>query len=242
MRSFVTFLVFVLAFSSQAFAGYDMGYPDTRGNIDVNGDGKLEYCRKVGTPSSLYIACDLNTDLPIDNPVRIAHQYDYRSVVPVDAGWPGRPHGFFTIAGRAAYCRCVGNPPSIFYSCMMAEKNGWGEQYGLNYPVGYVCDPNAGFIPVHSSNFFHQIGDVAADVWNAAGDLIHIISSAGVSYSLCGHRFHISAIRATACIPAIVAAASACGASGGAGCVPAIAGAASVCDLDYNELISACIK
>jgi hypothetical protein len=42
-------------------AGFDRGYPDFRVMVDVNGDGRADYCRFVGDPGVEFLSCALAT-------------------------------------------------------------------------------------------------------------------------------------------------------------------------------------
>ena len=87
----------------------DWGYPDGRAWVDVNGDGKADYCRTVGNVNnqSSYISCTLSTGTGFGQTIT-------SSVV--DWGLPeGRAWADFSGTGRPAYCRLVGTAPNNKY-------------------------------------------------------------------------------------------------------------------------------
>ncbi|MCB2264074.1 MAG: hypothetical protein LGR52_14235 [Candidatus Thiosymbion ectosymbiont of Robbea hypermnestra] len=125
---FVVSALVVLSYSASA---YDSGYSDLpSARIDVNNDGRIDYCRFVGDSPNIFIACDIGT----------SNQYAYQSVKGIDQGYGDMPRGFKDINrdGYGDYCRCVGNSPTIFYSCNLGRSDSFDpDQYTANYPGTY---------------------------------------------------------------------------------------------------------
>eukprot|EP01024_Parvocaulis_polyphysoides_P035647 TRINITY_DN3162_c0_g1_i1.p4 TRINITY_DN3162_c0_g1~~TRINITY_DN3162_c0_g1_i1.p4 ORF type:complete len:171 (-),score=13.09 TRINITY_DN3162_c0_g1_i1:586-1098(-) len=110
--------------------GYDWG---PKGLIDVNGDGRIDYCRAVGPNDAPYIGCDLG--IP-----GVDQDQGYRTPANIDLGYQGRPRGFVDANGDGYgdFCRCVGNAPYIFVSCALGSATGFDRgQYSYMPP----CDP-----------------------------------------------------------------------------------------------------
>jgi pimeloyl-ACP methyl ester carboxylesterase len=116
---------------SQLPPGSDQGYGNLpRAFVDVNGDGRADYCRFVGDTPNIFIACILRT-----SDGSWGGQYDYKSIIGIDQGYSDRPRGFKDANGdgRADYCRFVGNAPKIFESCNLSTPSGFdSNQYTLN--------------------------------------------------------------------------------------------------------------
>jgi hypothetical protein len=112
--------------------GTDLGHGDLpRAFVDVNGDGRTDYCRFVGDLPNLFIACALGSS---DG---FGEQYAYQSIKGIDKGYNDRPRGFrdANSDGRADYCRFVGDPPNIYESCNLATPSGFDpNQYTLKLP------------------------------------------------------------------------------------------------------------
>jgi hypothetical protein len=115
---------------SQLPPGTDLGYGNLpRSFVDVNGDGLADYCRFVGNPPNMFIACMLRT-----SGGGWGAQYGYKSITGIDQGYGDRPRGFKDINGdgKADYCRYIGNPPNIFESCNLAGSSGFiTDQYHI---------------------------------------------------------------------------------------------------------------
>jgi hypothetical protein len=112
--------------------GTDLGHGDLpRAFVDVNGDGRTDYCRFVGDLPNLFVACALGS---ADG---FGEQYAYQSIKGIDKGYDNRPRGFrdANSDGRADYCRFVGDPPNIYESCNLATPSGFdSNQHTLNRP------------------------------------------------------------------------------------------------------------
>lgn len=141
--------------SGKGFAGLDPGYGDQpRFQVDVNADGRADYCRVVGNSPNLFLSCafagssgfgnyNLNSGAGAAN-FDLGHSASPRLMADVNAD------------NRADYCRFVGNPPNTFLSCAFATATGFGN-YDLNSGRGL-----ANFDPGHDSMPTYLV-DVNAD-------------------------------------------------------------------------------
>jgi hypothetical protein len=105
--------------TSPVYTIADLGYRDSvRQFVDVNGDGKADYCREVGNrPHNSYLACDLATANGFDsNHPWIVQDIGYDTI---------RQFADVNGDGKADYCREVGNRPHSFLSCALATQNGF---------------------------------------------------------------------------------------------------------------------
>lgn len=96
--------------------------------VDANGDSLVDYCRFVGYPDNIYLACALGTP---GGSFDVATQWNFKSVSRFfDQGYSDRPRGFRDVNadGRADYCRFVGNPDYIYESCNLATS----QRFDLN--------------------------------------------------------------------------------------------------------------
>lgn len=140
-------------FSSNRFnsiQGIDQGYAHFRQLADVNGDGRADYCRFVGSSPNVFLSCNLAGTSSFST-----SQYNYNSVRGIDQGY----NDFRQLAdvngdSRADYCRFVGDSPNIFLSCNLAGPSGFSNsQYGYNSIQG--IDRGYGH--------FRQLADVDGD-------------------------------------------------------------------------------
>ncbi|WPB78998.1 RHS repeat-associated core domain-containing protein [Archangium violaceum] len=103
----------------------DWGYESERAWVDFNGDGKADYCRRVGNANgaSGLLSCTLSTGTGFGA--------TYHSGV-VDWGYAsGRAWVDFNGDGMADYCRVVGgtNGSSSYVSCTVSTGTGFGATY-----------------------------------------------------------------------------------------------------------------
>jgi hypothetical protein len=153
--------------------GFDVGYAHLpRGFVDINADGRADYCRFVGNTGSIFLSCALAET------TGFGYQYAFNSVTNFDTGYNDRPRGFTDVNGdgRADYCRFVGNTGSIFLSCALAETTGFGYQYAFNsvanFDIGYGDKPR-GFTDVN--------GDGRADYCRFVGNTGSIFLSCALA-------------------------------------------------------------
>ena len=126
--------------------GIDKGYPDQpRGFADVNADGRADYCRFVGSPTSVSLSCMLALATG-----GFGSQYAFTSATGVNRGYADQLRGFADVNadGRADYCRFFGPPAGRYVSCMLAlPEGGFGDQYafgrGPGIDTGYPGQPRA---------------------------------------------------------------------------------------------------
>eukprot|EP01023_Acetabularia_acetabulum_P063233 TRINITY_DN791_c0_g1_i1.p2 TRINITY_DN791_c0_g1~~TRINITY_DN791_c0_g1_i1.p2 ORF type:complete len:142 (-),score=28.14 TRINITY_DN791_c0_g1_i1:293-718(-) len=122
MTIFVTFLpIFsslVMAQFTFAPSNYNSGIAgEPKGRLDVNNDGRIDFCRVVEENSQKFIACDVGE----------SDSLSYQSVKGIDLGYSSRKRGFVDANGDGFgdYCRCVGNSPTIFVSCNLGRETGF---------------------------------------------------------------------------------------------------------------------
>jgi FG-GAP-like repeat len=117
---------------SQLPPGIDLGYDSLpRAFVDVNGDGKPDYCRFVGDTPNIYIACALRNS---SGEWDLSQQYGYISIKGIDQGYAHLARSFKDINGDglADYCRFVGNIPREAESCNLATPSGFSpNQYHI---------------------------------------------------------------------------------------------------------------
>ncbi|MGB9365361.1 MAG: M12 family metallo-peptidase, partial [Xanthobacteraceae bacterium] len=112
--------------------GLDPGYADSpRFLVDVNADGKPDYCRFVGNAPNIFLSCALQTS-------DIFGQYDVNSQPGFDAGYANMPRFMADVNGdgKADYCRFVGNAPNISLSCALSTGTTFGT-YDVNSQQGF---------------------------------------------------------------------------------------------------------
>jgi hypothetical protein len=103
----------------------DPGYGDMpRRLVDVNGDGRADYCRFVaGSPK--WLSCALSTGTGFG-------QYDFNSnqTREYEAGYLDRPVFMADVNGdgRADYCRYLGPRETMYLSCGLATDTGFGDK------------------------------------------------------------------------------------------------------------------
>ena len=88
--------------------------------VDMNGDGKPDYCRFVSTPAGLQLSCAVRRD---------AGFADGAITTPLgfDLGYTDRPRFLADVDGdgRPDYCRFIGNPPNVMLSCALQRDGGY---------------------------------------------------------------------------------------------------------------------
>ncbi len=108
----------------------DKGYENSlRQFVDINGDGKIDYCREVGNHPNTFIACaTINS-----NGILEEYGYEIR-----DKGYENSIRQFKDVNGdgKVDYCREVGNHPNTFIACATINSNGILEEYGLRLSDG----------------------------------------------------------------------------------------------------------
>lgn len=103
----------------------DWGYSEGRAWVDVNGDGKADFCRLVGDENhkSSYATCTLSTGIGFGQTLT--------SDV-LDWGYePGRAWVDFNGDGKVDYCRAVGNTNHVdsFVQCTVSTGSGFGQTF-----------------------------------------------------------------------------------------------------------------
>lgn len=111
--------------------GPDMGYQNLpKWMVDVNADGKPDFCRFVGNEGKIFLSCQLATNDGFDS-----NQYTFNSVAGVDMGYGDMPRAMKDVNGdgRADFCRWIGNKGNIYESCQLAGNTGFTRrEYPLN--------------------------------------------------------------------------------------------------------------
>jgi hypothetical protein len=99
--------------------------------VDVNGDGKADYCRFVGTAPNIFLSCALSSGTAFG-------AYDVNSAQGFDAGYDnmGRFMADVNGDGMADFCRFVGTAPNIFLSCALSSGTAFGG-YDVNSAQGF---------------------------------------------------------------------------------------------------------
>ena len=103
--------------------GMDLGYDSMpRFLVDVDGDGRADFCRFVGNQPNIFLSCVLATATGFGN-VELSGQPG------MDLGYDNMPRFMADVDGdgRADFCRFVGNPGSIFLSCALSTPSGFGQ-------------------------------------------------------------------------------------------------------------------
>jgi hypothetical protein len=155
--------------------GLDPGYDNMpRFMVDVNGDGKADYCRFVGNAPNIFLSCALSTGTGFG-------QYDVSSQPGYDAGYANMSRFMADVNGdgRADYCRYVGNAPNIFLSCGLASGNKFG-----NYDVNGKPWSQGGLDPGYDNmpRFLVDVnGDKKADYCRFVGNAPNIFLSCALS-------------------------------------------------------------
>lgn len=87
--------------------------------VDVNGDGKADYCRIIGNPGSYQLACAISTGKGFVDTLMTPGA--------IDPGYvPGRAFVDINGDGKADFCRVVGNPGSYQLTCLLSNGNQFG--------------------------------------------------------------------------------------------------------------------
>jgi hypothetical protein len=164
--------------------GMDLGYDNMpRFLVDVDGDGRADYCRFVGNAPDIFLSCALSKPAGFGN-------YDWNSQKGLDRGYDNMPR-FMVDAdgdGRADFCRFVGNAPDIFLSCALSTIKNDGKVPSTTTP-GFDADLNsqkgfAGLDPGYDNmpRFMADVnGDGRADYCRFVGNDPNIFLSCAIS-------------------------------------------------------------
>ena len=134
----------------------DWGYESGRTWIDVNGDGKPDYCRLAGNTNlqSSYVACTLSTGTGFGETIVSGV---------IDWGYElGRAWVDVNGDGKADYCRVVGNAAPYQVACTLSTGTGFGETImsaalDRGYDAGRTwADANGDGVP----DFCRRVGNV----------------------------------------------------------------------------------
>ncbi|MEM1177284.1 MAG: RHS repeat-associated core domain-containing protein [Acidobacteriota bacterium] len=150
-------------FNSQP--GIDLGrsHPHPRAFVDVNGDGRADFCRATGDP--LILSC-----APAEaSGFASVEMTSAPTTVAFDFGYENFPRAFADVTGdgQAEYCRAVGTGPQVFLSCARFTGGGF-EFYSFNSPSGF--DFGAADSPRQLAD---ANGDGRADYCRAVGPPSH---------------------------------------------------------------------
>lgn len=102
-------------------AGFDYGREDKpRFLVDIDGDGRPDFCRFIGSPQSLALSCALQRNSGYAGQA-------LSSIAGLDAGHDDEPRFMVDVNGdgRADYCRFIGAAKAPTLSCALATANGF---------------------------------------------------------------------------------------------------------------------
>ncbi|HEX3128229.1 MAG TPA: hypothetical protein VH394_12940 [Thermoanaerobaculia bacterium] len=147
--------------------GIDLGYSFFRALVDVNADGRADYCRFVGSSSTPYLSCALaKSNNTFGN-------YDFNSASGIDLGYATfRALADVNTDGRADYCRFVGSSSTPYLSCALAKSNNTFGNYDFNSASGI----DQGYAT------FRALADVNAD---GRADYCRFVGSSSTPYLSC---------------------------------------------------------
>ena len=128
----------VIATTGFGSKGYN--YPGTRGYVDVNGDGRTDFCRFEGSPGAYYIYCTVN--LGGGGPQQIISTSNLTSKGYDDTGTRALVDA--NGDGKADFCRFEGSPGTYQIACTVnlgsggpqqtLSTTGFGTSKGYDYP------------------------------------------------------------------------------------------------------------
>lgn len=106
-------------YNSQGYG--DPGLSDLpREMVDINADGRVDYCRFVGSRAAPQLSCMLG------GATGWGANYGFSSVGAVDPGFAGYRVFFDSNGdGRKDYCRLVGSGKTKFFSCLQTTATGF---------------------------------------------------------------------------------------------------------------------
>jgi hypothetical protein len=109
----------------------DFGDPTNfRGWVDVTKSGKnYDYCRivKDADNNTSRISCSSTYD---------TNQYNFNSISNIDLGYSNTQYMKDESGnGRADFCRCMGNPPNTYVSCLEANEKMFGKEFTPQYSM-----------------------------------------------------------------------------------------------------------
>lgn len=141
-------------------AKVDIGHGEfPRFMVDVNGDGKADFCRLVGGEGQEFLSCAFSDG-------KTFGQYDFNSAK-LDLGHAEFPRFMADVNGdgKADFCRLVGGEGQEFLSCALSDGKTLGPQYqfksAVNMDLGHAEFPR----------FMADVnGDKKADFCRLVGD------------------------------------------------------------------------
>lgn len=130
----------VLRTSNGAIRDIDPGYEDSVAWVDVNGDGRADYCRIIGNTYHGILACTVIAG--VSNPyvtgaaaaapgadVGGIYTTEIRSAGTIDNGYVGSRHWVDVDGdGRADFCRVVGGANAYRLRCTLSTGIGFGQE------------------------------------------------------------------------------------------------------------------
>jgi hypothetical protein len=137
----------------------DWGYDPGVGWPDFNGDGRADYCRRVGDTAAQQISCTTSTGTGFGSTFFSG---------PIDWGYdPGLGWADFNADGKADYCRRVGDSAAPQVSCTTSTGTGFGPTF-LSGPIDWGYDAGVAWTDVD--------GDGQADYCRRVGVENHVTS------------------------------------------------------------------
>ena len=154
--------------------GYDDA--DTRTYVDVNGDGKVDFCRFEGNTGAYYIYCTVNIGSDGSSQTIITSGLTSR-------GYIDRPGTAAYVDvngdGKADFCRFEGNPGTYYIQCTTNLGVGGAQQVITTSGFNSTSNTNfAGYEFAGTRAYVDANGDGKADFCRFEGNPVLIIFSA----------------------------------------------------------------
>jgi hypothetical protein len=136
-RTIIASLIIFGPTSSLACVPGDMGRPETRTEIDINGDSYPDFCRVIGVHGSAHLSCTLSTGPGLDQ------QYCGKTIETgvIDEGYnEGRSWASITGNGFLSFCRIIGNVNGQdgAVKCLLLEGPAQDPHFGTDIQSGVM--------------------------------------------------------------------------------------------------------
>jgi subtilisin family serine protease len=148
--------------------------------VDVNNDGKADFCYFGGAPSRIFLLCSVSLG------TEFSHEIGVWSDPGFDPGWGNGPRlmGDINGDGRADYCRIIGPlfPPKPYLSCALLIGQKFGND-DVRTPPASVYDLGSTELPIA---LVDVNGDGLADYCRFVGNAPNISLSCALSSGIRG--------------------------------------------------------